>query len=139
MARLSLGVIDEARVVSEVEDPSIGAVLVFRGTTRDHFEGRRVVRLDYEAHPALAVAQMEAIEQDLAQRFPGTRVCIEHRVGSVAVGEVSVVIAVGSPHRAQAYEASREAIEALKSQVAIWKKEITEDGAFWKANAPAGR
>ncbi len=132
------GVIDVARVRRSVDDPACGAVLVFDGVGRDSFDGRGVVRLSYEAWPEVAEAEMQAIADEIAARWPGTRVSMVHRTGDVAIGEPSVVIAVATPHRAACYEASRHAIEALKARVPVWKKEIYADGSAWKANAPAG-
>lgn len=129
--------IDVAAVRRAVSDPSCGAILVFEGTARDHFEGRRVVRLEYEAWPDLAVPFMRRIGAEIAERWPGARVAMVHRTGVVPIGEPSVVIAVATPHRAACYEASRYAIEQLKARVPVWKKEIYEDGSAWKANTPA--
>ena len=129
--------IDVAAVRRAVSDPGCGAILVFEGTARDHFEGRRVVRLEYEAWPDLAVPFMRRIGAEIAERWPGARVAMVHRTGVVPIGEPSVVIAVATPHRAACYEASRYAIEQLKARVPVWKKEIYEDGSAWKANTPA--
>jgi molybdopterin synthase catalytic subunit len=117
-----------------VEHPSCGAVLVFVGETRDTFAGRRVLRLEYEAWPEVATAELQRIVDEIGERWPGSRSAIVHRTGTVALGEPSVVIAVAAPHRAACYEASRHGIEALKSRVPIWKKEWFEDGSVWKAN-----
>lgn len=130
--------IDVGAVRAAVDDPGFGAVLVFEGVARDSFEGRRVVRLEYEAYAEMAVPVLEAIGAEAAARWPGVRVAAVHRTGVVPIGEASVVIAVGAAHRAEAYEASRYAIEALKQRLPVWKKEIYEDGSAWKANAPAG-
>ena len=111
--------------------------MLFVGVTRDNFEGRDVVRLEYEAYDALAIDQMQSIANEIAQRHPGARTAMVHRLGLVPVGEASIVIAVGTPHRAAAYEASRYAIDTLKERVPIWKKEIYGDGSAWKANTPA--
>ncbi|MEZ4238841.1 MAG: molybdenum cofactor biosynthesis protein MoaE [Myxococcota bacterium] len=81
---------------------------------------------------------LQAIGDEARARWPGVRVAAVHRTGVVAIGEPSVVIAVSAPHRGEAYDASRFAIEALKERLPVWKKEIYEDGSAWKANAPAG-
>lgn len=130
--------IDVAAVREAVTDPGMGAILVFEGVARDSFEGKRVVRLEYEAYPEMAVPVLEAIGREVGERWPGARVAVVHRTGSVAIGEPSVVIAVGAPHRAEAYAASRYAIDELKARLPVWKKEIYEDGSAWKANASAG-
>lgn len=132
------GPIDVAALRRAVDDPGFGAVLVFEGVGRDTFGGRRVVRLEYEVYAEMAVPVLEAIGREAAERWPGARVAIVHRSGAVAIGEPSVVVAVGAPHRAEAYDASRFAIDALKDRLPAWKKEIYEDGSAWKANAPAG-
>jgi molybdopterin synthase catalytic subunit len=127
--------IDVAQVEASVRDASCGAVLVFVGTTRDTFDDRPVLRLEYEAYVALAQAELMAIASEIGARWPGARAALVHRLGVVPVTEASVVIAVATPHRADAYDASRYAIEALKARVPIWKKEVYDDGHAWKANA----
>jgi molybdopterin synthase catalytic subunit len=130
------GPIDVAAVQAAVASPAAGAVLLFLGVGREDFDGRRVVGLAYEAYAGMATAEMERIAAEIAARWPGARVAMVHRTGPVAIGEASVVIAVSTPHRAEGYEASRYAIEALKARVPIWKKEIYADGSAWKANTP---
>ena len=130
--------IEVSAVRAAVSDPGFGAIVVFEGVGRDHFEGRPVVRLEYEAYAEMAVPVLEAIAADAQRRWPGVRVAAVHRTGAVAIGEPSVVTAVGAPHRAAAYEASRFVIDALKERLPVWKKEIYEDGSAWKANAAAG-
>lgn len=129
--------IDVAAVRRSVSHPGCGAVLVFEGTARDHFEGRRVLRLEYEAWPDLAIPVMRAIGTEIVERWPGARISMVHRTGEVPISEPTVVIAVATPHRAACYEASRYALEQLKARVPVWKKEIYEDGSAWKANTPA--
>jgi len=118
-------------VAARVTNPYSGATVVFVGTVREWTRGRRTIRLEYEAYPEMAVAQMEQIGREIAERWPGARVAIAHRVGPLAIGEASVVIAVATPHRADAFEACRYAIERLKQIVPIWKKEVWEDGEAW--------
>ena len=91
--------------------------------------------LEYEAYPELAIPVMVDIEDEVARRWPGARVAMVHRTGLLAIGEASVVIAVATPHRDDAYAASRYAIDALKARVPVWKKEHYADGAAWKENA----
>ena len=126
--------IDSAAVSKAVRHEEAGAVIVFEGVTRNHHEGRRVVRLEYEAYEAMAQAHMQEIARRAFSQWPDIRMAMVHRVGVVAVGEASVVIAVSAPHRVQAYAASRFAIDELKATVPIWKKEVYDDGASWKAN-----
>jgi molybdopterin synthase catalytic subunit len=136
LAAITPDPIDLGAAIARVASPRFGAQLVFIGTTRDTFEGREVLRLEYEAWPELATRELDAIEAEVAARWPGTAAFIVHRTGVVPSGEASVVIAVGSAHRNAAYAASRYAIEALKARAPIWKKEIYTDGSEWKANAP---
>ena len=129
-AGIDVGVVREA-----VSRDEAGAVLVFEGVTRNHHDGRAVVRLEYEAYASMAKTQMSVICDTIASRWPGSRVAMIHRIGVVDVGEASVVIAVSAPHRDEAYAASRFAIDTLKASVPIWKKEVYADGSVWKANA----
>jgi molybdopterin synthase catalytic subunit len=117
---------------AKVADDDHGATIAFVGTTRRTTYGQRTVLLEYEAYVPMALKTMEQIADEIAARWPGARCAISHRIGSVPVGETSVVIAVSTPHRADCYEASRHAIERLKQIVPIWKKEIWEDGSEWK-------
>ncbi len=137
MYQLVDGALDRGAIEAAVTTPEHGAVLVFVGVTRDHFEGRRVVRLSYEAWDEGAITEMRRIGSEIEQRWPGARVAMAHRIGDVPPGEASVVIAVGTAHRAACYEASRYGIEQLKARVPIWKKELYEDGASWKENLPS--
>ena len=138
MLRVVDGPIDVAAVRRAVDDPGHGCVIVFEGVARDTFEGRRVARLEYEAYAEMAEPVLREIAGEIEARWPGARVAMVHRTGTVAIGEPSVVIAVGTAHRAEGYEASRHAIEALKARLPVWKKEIYEDeGSAWKANAAA--
>lgn len=124
--------IDE--VTAKVLHPHHGAALTFIGTTREFTHGQRTTLLEYEAYEPMALLTLKQIGEEIATRYPGTRCAITHRLGSVPVGEISVIIAVSSPHRDAAYEASRYAIERLKQIVPIWKKEIWEDGSEWKGH-----
>lgn len=124
--------IDVERVSAKVIAPEQGATLAFIGTTREWTHGKRTVLLEYEAYAPMAVKAMARIGEEIAERWPGTRCAITHRIGPVPVAEASVVIAVSAPHRDMCYEASRHAIERLKVIVPIWKKEVWEDGTEWK-------
>ena len=119
------------QVVDEVRDDDAGAIATFTGTTRKSSRGRTVVRLEYEAYEGMAETTMEGIAQELRTRYNVTNVAIHHRTGTVDVGETSVVIAVSAPHRADALAACRDAIDALKERVPLWKKEIYEGGEEW--------
>jgi molybdopterin synthase catalytic subunit len=119
------------RAVRSVEAPGFGAVVVFLGTVRNHHAGRTVEKLTYSAYRRMAADTLSKIVSEL--EASGTRVSIVHRLGEVPVGEASVVIAVGSPHRAAAYEASRTALARLKAEAPIWKREHYAEGeAVWR-------
>jgi len=119
------------RVVDEVRDDEAGAIATFTGTTRRSSRGRTVTRLEYEAYEGMAENVMRGIAEDLRARYNVSGMAIHHRIGTVGVGETSVVIAVSAPHRADALAACRDAIDALKEQVPLWKKEIYEGGEEW--------
>jgi molybdopterin synthase catalytic subunit len=123
--------IDVAAVTAAVARPSAGATVTFVGTTRDHNDGRRVSRLEYEAYPEMALAEMRKIGETAQQRWPIEKVAIVHRIGVVPLGEASVVIAVSAGHRHAAFEACHFAIDRLKEVVPIWKKEYFEGGEIW--------
>jgi molybdopterin synthase catalytic subunit len=111
-----------------VEHRGAGAVVVFVGTVRDSSEGRRVRYLEYDAYPEMAEATLRQIGDEIRQRWGLDRVAIVHRTGHLDIGEASVVIAVAAPHRVEAFQACRYAIDRLKAIVPIWKKEVWEDG-----------
>jgi MoaE-MoaD fusion protein len=135
-AELVDGPIDAGRVVAAVSSPGHGAVVVFLGTVRDHHAGRPVEKLTYSAYRPMALEGLRRIVADLESAAP-VRVAIVHRLGEVPVSEPSVAIAVGSPHRAAAYEASRTALERLKAEIPIWKREHYADGeAAWREEEP---
>lgn len=135
MVTLTESLIDETALIDAVQQTGHGAVLVFRGVTRDNFDGRGVVHLEYEAYGPMALREMQGIVDAAESRWAGVRVAMTHRIGLVPLGEASIVIAVGAAHRGECYDASRFAIDTLKETVPIWKKEIYADGSAWKANA----
>jgi molybdopterin synthase catalytic subunit len=132
--------IDVAAVERRVSDPGCGAVLLFLGTVRDHHAGRGVERLTYSAYRPMAEQAMERIAAELEEgSAEPLRVAVVHRLGEVPVGEASVVIAVASPHRAAAYDASRQVLERLKREVPIWKREhYRGDEWAWREEEPLG-
>lgn len=117
--------------------PQCGAVVLFSGTIRDHAEGRAgVEHLTYEAYEEQVVARFEEIVAELRRRWPDTgRVALLHRVGRLVVGESSVIAVVSAPHRAEAFDAARYAIDALKQAAPIWKHEVWAEGADWGTGA----
>ena len=125
--------IDVEGLLAEVTHTSCGAQLLFLGRVRSSKDGRTVTHLTYDAYAPMAVQALEQICRDIADNETGTRINIVHRLGDVPLGEPSVAIVAASPHRAAAYEASRVALERLKKEVPIWKREHFADGsAAWR-------
>lgn len=119
-------------VIRRVEDPGNGAICVFFGVVRDHaLSGRATSFLEYEAYQDMAEAKMAEIAAEIRRRWGIERVAMSHRIGRLGIGEPSVVIAVGTPHRKAAFDACEYAIDRLKAEVPVWKKEIGPDGAEW--------
>ena len=132
MVRLTPDPIDHAALTEAVRRPDCGAVVTFLGTVRDLTDGKVTVALDYEAYAGMAEKKMAEIEADTRRRWPVGELAVVHRLGRLEVGEVSVAVAVSCPHRAEAFEACRHAIDRLKEFVPIWKKENWADGnADW--------
>jgi molybdopterin synthase catalytic subunit/molybdopterin converting factor small subunit len=118
-------------VVDEVRSERAGAIATFVGTTRVESRGRTVQHLDYEAYEGMAENVMAELAASLRQRYDLCEVAIHHRTGRVEIGEASVVIAVSAPHRQDALAACKDAIDTLKEQVPLWKKEVYEGGEEW--------
>ena len=118
-------------VLKSVEDEKAGCVVTFIGCVRDQTAGRRVQALEYEAYKEMAERKLSEIGAEIAQRWRLGNVAIVHRTGHLEIGETSVVIAVAAPHRAEAFDACRYAIDRIKEIVPIWKKEIYEDEENW--------
>ena len=132
MIRLTRDPIDHHALTEQVRRGDCGAVVTFLGTVRDLTGDRVTVALDYEAYPGMAEKKLAEIEADTRARWPVGDMALVHRLGRLEVGEVSVAVAVSCPHRAQAFEACRHAIDRLKELVPIWKKENWADGnADW--------
>ena len=129
MVRLTREPIDYHTLTEQVRRHDCGAVVTFLGTVRDLTGGRVTVALDYEAYPGMAEKKMAEIEVDTRQRWPVGEMAMAHRLGRLEVGEVSVAVAVSCPHRHQAFDACRHAIDRLKELVPIWKKENWADGS----------
>lgn len=133
-------VVDRPLVLQEVVDavsgPGQGGVVTFAGAIRAVSKGKDVTHLEYEAFPPMAEQQMARIADEAAARWPGVRVAIVHRVGRLLPGDLAVVIAASAPHRKEAFLACEHAIDRLKQDVPIWKKETTTDGAVWVGLGP---
>jgi molybdopterin synthase catalytic subunit len=118
-------------VVNEVRSDKAGAIATFIGTTRVKSRGRTVQHLDYEAYEGMAERVMSEIAAALQERYDVCNIAIHHRTGRVDIGEPSVVVAVSAPHRQDALAACKDAIDTLKEQVPLWKKEVYEGGEEW--------
>jgi molybdopterin synthase catalytic subunit len=128
--RLSFAPLDREAVYNLAADPSNGAVVMMSGTVRNQTAGRRVEFLEYQAYEPMARDIFYRIANRIRQNWPETNnVVIHHRLGRLAIGEISVLVAVGCPHRAEAFSACQFAIDMLKHHAPIWKKEHWQDGA----------
>ena len=136
--RLVTTPIDVAALTSVVSAGGHGAVVVFLGTVRNSNDGRAVDGIDYSAYDAMAIAEMNRIVSEATERFPDIVVALEHRTGTLHVGDVSVAIACGHAHRQPALDANRYVIEQLKKRVPIWKREHYIDGTSEWVD-PSGR
>jgi molybdopterin synthase catalytic subunit len=128
MVKLQHEPLNYIALTEQVRRPNCGAVVTFLGTVRDLTGDKVTVALDYEAYPALAEKKLVEIEADTRQRWPVGDMTLVHRLGRLEVGEISVIVTVSCPHRGQAFEACRHAIDRLKELVPIWKKENWSDG-----------
>jgi molybdopterin converting factor subunit 1 len=124
------------RCVAAVAGPGMGGIVTFTGMVRRMSRGVTIEHLEYEAYGAMAVREMTRLCDEIEAEHPGTRLAVEHRVGSLEVGELAVVIAAAAPHRAEAFAACRAMIDRLKDRVPIWKKEVGDDGAEWIGLGP---
>jgi molybdopterin synthase catalytic subunit/molybdopterin converting factor small subunit len=129
--RLSAEPLSLEAVVDEVRSERAGAIATFIGTTRVQSRGHTVLHLDYEAYEEMAEQVMAEIAAKLKSRYDLCEIAIHHRTGRVDIGEASVVIAVSAPHRQDALAACKDAIDTLKEQVPLWKKEFYEGGEEW--------
>ena len=127
--------LDLAEAVDAVAGPGRGGLVTFRGDVRDESHGKRVVRLEYEAYVPMAERKLAEIGHAMGEEH-GALLSIVHRVGSLSPGEAAVVIAAAAPHRAPAFRACEAAIERLKREVPIWKREVFDDGSEWVGMGP---
>ncbi|HKW61555.1 MAG TPA: molybdenum cofactor biosynthesis protein MoaE [Candidatus Acidoferrum sp.] len=123
--------IDHFPLIRHIRAPEDGAIVTFDGFVRNQSHNRATLYLDYEAYESMALSKMREIAAELHEKYRIHRVAIVHRLGRLEIGETSVFIAVSAPHRAPAFDACRFAIDTLKRNVPIWKKEYFEDGAVW--------
>jgi len=124
--------IDE--IFQKVVRREAGAVTTFVGTVRELTHGKKTLYLEYEAYESMALKKMEQIVEEMKERWPVVEVAMAHRIGRLEITDIAIAIAVSSPHRPEAYEANRYAIERVKELVPIWKKEHWDDGEEWVGN-----
>jgi molybdopterin synthase catalytic subunit len=137
MYSVSEHAIDIEMLLKTVKDDAAGATVIFLGTVRDHNDDYSVSGIYYEAYIRMAEEAMAKIIADAIKRWNLKRFAAIHRIGELKVGEVSVAVAVSSEHRAEAFEAGRYAIDRIKTEVPIWKKEVTNDkGPMWAEGTP---
>jgi molybdopterin synthase catalytic subunit len=137
---LSAEPLDHAALLESVRGPASGAVTLFLGTVRELSEGQAVLGLDYEAHPALALALLADVVAAARQRWPLHAARVHHRVGRLELGDVAVAVAVAAAHRAEAFAAAQWIMDDIKRRVPIWKRERwAAGGADWvHPTTPAG-
>jgi molybdopterin synthase catalytic subunit/molybdopterin converting factor small subunit len=123
-------------LVAEVSGPDCGGLVTFVGLVRNHARGQAIEHLEYEAYAPMAEQELRRLEQTARERWPAVRLALAHRVGRLEIGELAVAIAAAAPHRADAFEACRFAIDELKRTVPIWKKEFAQSGAYWVEENP---
>lgn len=123
--------IDAAALERTVLLPAHGASVVFAGVVRDHHEGKAVESIDYEAYRPMAEKEIGSVVDSVRTSFPDVAVAVQHRLGHLVVGDVSIVVVCSSVHRAEAFEACRQVIDRIKQSVPIWKKERGPDGEEW--------
>ena len=130
--------LDPERITAQVRQDTNGAVVTFLGTTRNSFEGKRVIKLEYEAFEEMALKKLEEVREQIQAQFGIDDIAIAHRIGTVPIGQISLVIAVASPHREKAFIACHKAVDQLKAIVPIWKKEVFQDGEVWVGSHEEG-
>lgn len=137
LARLSEVPLDVAEHLDHVGADWVGGVATFIGTVRNHSPDvhGEVVRLDYSAHPSAPTVLAEIVDE-VARAHPGVRLAVSHRVGTLTIGDLAIVAAAGSSHRAEAFAACREAVETVKKRLPVWKRQVLADGSYvWVGSA----
>jgi molybdopterin synthase catalytic subunit len=137
MIKITEKPIDVQKVIDTASSLAAGAVNVFIGTVRNNANGKNVVWLEYESYETMAVTEIRKIIDDASHRWPLLGWAVSHRIGTLKPGEVSVVVAVSSPHRRESFEACQYIIDNVKAKAPIWKKEVFEDGEEWVSARPA--
>jgi molybdopterin synthase catalytic subunit len=140
MISISEHPIEVEKLLANVRDDSAGATVLFLGTVRNHNENYAVSGIYYEAYMEMAEEAIAKIEEETIKRWDLKKFTAVHRVGNLKIGEVSVAIAVSSEHRAEAFEAGKYAIDRIKTEVPIWKKEMMSgEGGIWAQGTPMGK
>ena len=131
--------LDIPTTLAYVRSPLAGAIVLFVGTTRDSFDGKPVLQLQYESYAPLAIRTMETLALRMKEKYDLKGIAIVHRLGNVPIGEDSILIAVSAPHRKAAWEAGEEALEECKKRVEVWKLEefVGNEGGVWRSNRDA--
>ncbi|MEI4789943.1 molybdenum cofactor biosynthesis protein MoaE [Bacillus sp. FJAT-53060] len=129
--KITIEPINVNELIQHVTRRKAGAITTFIGTVREWTNGKKTLRLTYEAYIPMAESMLSQIEQEIKKRWPDTKVAIMHRIGMLEISDIAVAIAISAPHRKAAYEANEYAIERIKEIVPIWKKEYWEDGEAW--------
>ena len=114
-----------------------GAVVVFEGVVRNHHEGHDVLHIEYEAYVPMAVRQLEAVAKAVREELPVHDIAVHHRIGTLDIGDISLLVAVSAEHRAEAFAAALRAVDRVKESVPVWKKEFTPEGTVWQEGLPA--
>ena len=138
MIKITEKPIDVQKVIDTATSLGAGAVNVFIGTVRNSAHGKNVLWLEYEAYETMAVAEIKKIIDDASHQWPLLGWAVSHRVGTLKPGEVSVVVALSSPHRKESFAACQYIIDTIKEKAPIWKKEVFEDGEEWISASPNG-
>lgn len=123
--------LDASAVLESVRTDADGAIVLFAGTVREQNEGRAVTGMRYDAYPEMAERVIREIADETARRWEVTNITAAHRTGDLAIGETSVIVAVASPHREEAFQAGRHVIEEIKKRLPVWKQEHYVDGSAW--------
>ena len=133
---ISEEILSEQKCLDFVKADEVGGLVLFVGTVRNHTKGKEVLRLDFEAYTPMAISEMNKIAIAAIEKFAIHKIAFHHRVGTLQIGEIPVIIAVSAAHRGAAFQACEYAIDTLKATVPIWKKEYFEDGEVWVSATP---
>lgn len=136
MTHITTDPIDLAKILSNVKDRSAGGTVLFVGSVRDHNKTSPVYEIHYEAYREMAEDRIADIEDEVRKKWRIKKFVAIHRMGNLKVGEISVAVAASAEHREEAFEACKYSIDKIKTGVPIWKKEISESGAFWVEGVP---